>query len=220
MSYPAVIEQKSIVFYEDEITAVVVDVDGEPSVYVPLLPICEYLGLDWSAQNRRVRRDEILNDESVILMLAAADGRTREMMCLPLDLLNGSLSRVYRNMRRTEMFLKAYANLYSNAGATTKGADPRTGDTIQGMSLQRIETIIQKLTDGTYRWQPARRVYVPKSNGEERPISIPGWTDKMVQEVMRLILEAYYEPRFRDSSHGFRPNRGCHTALKPGLLVH
>jgi hypothetical protein len=104
MSYPAVIEQKSIVFYEDEITAVVVDVDGEPSVYVPLLPICEYLGLDWSAQNRRVRRDEILNDESVILMLAAADGRTREMMCLPLDLLNGwlfglNVSRVKEELR-------------------------------------------------------------------------------------------------------------------------
>jgi len=122
------------------------------------------------------------------------------------------LSRVYRNMRQRDMFLKAYANLYSNAGATTKGVDPN--DSIQGMSLQRIETIIQKLVDGAYRWQPARRVYVPKSNGEERPISIPGWTDKMVQEVMCLILEAYYEPRFRDSSHGFRPNRGCHTALK------
>jgi hypothetical protein len=82
----------------------VVDVDGEPLVYVPLLPICEYLGLDWSAQNRRVRRDEILNDESVILMLAAADGRTREMMCLPLDLLNGwlfglNVSRVKEELR-------------------------------------------------------------------------------------------------------------------------
>ncbi len=122
------------------------------------------------------------------------------------------LSRVYRNMRQTGMFLKAYANLYSNAGATTTGTDPN--DSIQGMSLQRIDTIVQKLKNGVYQWKPARRVYVPKSNGKERPISIPGWTDKMVQEAMRLILEAYYEPKFRDSSHGFRPNRGCHTALK------
>ena len=99
------------------------------------------------------------------------------------------LSRVYRNMRQRDMLLKAYANLYSNAGATTKGTDP--SDSIQGMSLQRIETIIQKLADGNYRWQPTRRVYVPKSNGKERPISIPGWTDKMVQETTRQIGRAH-----------------------------
>lgn len=122
------------------------------------------------------------------------------------------LKRVYRNMRQRGLFYKAYENLYSNAGATTPGSDPT--DTIQGMSVARIDIIIQQLADGNYKWQPARREYVPKANGQERPISIPGWSDKMVQEVMRLILEAYYEPEFRPSSHGFRPNRSCFTALK------
>jgi group II intron reverse transcriptase/maturase len=122
------------------------------------------------------------------------------------------LSRVYHNMRQTGLFLKAYANLYSNDGATTPGVDP--SDSIQGMSLQRIENIIQKLCDGTFQWQPNRRQYAPKADGQLRPISIPGWTDKLVQEVMRLILEAYYEPRFRNSSHGFRPHRSCQTALE------
>jgi group II intron reverse transcriptase/maturase len=121
------------------------------------------------------------------------------------------LKRVYRNMRREGLFLKAYAKLYQNSGAGTAGSDRE--DTIQGMSVKRIQTIIQSLKDGQYQWKPARRVYVPKADGSQRPISIPGWSDKLVQEVMRSILEAYYEPRFRKCSHGFRPNRSCHTAL-------
>lgn len=122
------------------------------------------------------------------------------------------LNRVYRNMRRRGLFLKAYAKIYANAGATTVGTDPN--DTIQGMSIARIDEIISQLRNGTYQWKPSRRVYVPKQDGSQRPISIPNWSDKLVQEVMRMILEAYYEPQFKDSSHGFRPNRGCHTALQ------
>jgi hypothetical protein len=93
----------------------------------------------------------------------------------------------------------------------TAGTD--AADTMDGMSKTRIEKIIQSLTDGSFRWQPARRVYIPKANGKQRPLGLPGWTDKLVQEVMRLILEAYYEPRFSPHSHGYRPTRGCHTAL-------
>ena len=122
------------------------------------------------------------------------------------------LNRVYRNMRRRGLFLKAYAKIYANAGATTIGTDPE--DTIQGMSVAKIDAIIEQLRNGTYQWKPSRRVYVPKRNGSRRPISIPNWSDKLVQEVMRMILEAYYEPQFRESSHGFRPQRGCHTALQ------
>ena len=121
------------------------------------------------------------------------------------------LKRVYRNMRKEGLFLKAYANLYANKGALTAGNDLE--DTVQGMSRRRIRKIIQQLEDGTYRWKPARRVHIPKSNGKTRPLSIPSWSDKLVQEVMRMILEAYYEPRFKGHSHGFRPNRGCLTAL-------
>jgi len=80
--------------------------------------------------------------------------------------------------------------------------------------LKRIDQIIQRLKEGKYQWKPSRRVYIPKSNGKKRPLSIPNWTDKLVQEVLRSILEAYYEPIFRNSSHGFRPIRGCHTALR------
>jgi len=122
------------------------------------------------------------------------------------------LKRVYRNMQHRGLFLKAYAKIYANAGATTVGTD--TQDTIQGMSLARIDAIIAQLHDGSYRWKPSRRTSIPKANGSQRLLSIANWSDKLVQEVMRLILEAYYEPQFRDSSHGFRPNRSCHTALQ------
>ena len=84
------------------------------------------------------------------------------------------LNRVYRNMRRRGLFLKAYAKIYANAGATTAGTDPQ--DTIQGMSIARIDNIIERLHNGTYQWKPSRRVYVPKSNGSQRPISIPNWS--------------------------------------------
>ena len=123
-----------------------------------------------------------------------------------------SLERVYHNMRNKGLFYRAYANLYANNGATTKGSDPE--DSIQGMSVKRVEKLINSLAEGSFRWKPARRSYVPKQDGSKRAIAIPSWSDKLVQEVMRMILEAYYEPQFRESSHGFRPNRGCHTALE------
>lgn len=122
------------------------------------------------------------------------------------------LERVYRNMRREGLFLQAYANLYGNQGALTVGTDAK--DTVQSMSQQRIKDILQQLENGTYTWKPTRRVYIPKHNGQLRPLSVPNWSDKLVQEVMRMILEAYYEPRFKEQSHGFRPHRGCLTALE------
>ena len=122
------------------------------------------------------------------------------------------LERVYRNMRNRDLFLMAYGKIYANKGATTLGTDPT--DTIQGMSVARIDKIIDSLRNGTYQWKPSRRKYIPKKNGKMRPLSVPNWTDKLVQEVLRSILEAYYEPIFRNTSHGFRPKRGCHTALR------
>jgi group II intron reverse transcriptase/maturase len=88
-----------------------------------------------------------------------------------------------------------------------------TTETVDGMSLAKIETIIAALRQEKYRWTPTRRVYVPKKNGKRRPLSLPTWSDKLLQEVIRLMLEAYYEPQFSEYSHGFRPERGCHTAL-------
>lgn len=120
------------------------------------------------------------------------------------------LERVYRQLYNPQLFLMAYAKLYSNAGAMTQGTTEETAD---AMSLAKIERIIEQLKEERYRWTPVRRVNIPKKNGKSRPLGLPTWSDKLVQEVIRLILEAYYEPQFSDHSHGFRPGRGCHTAL-------
>jgi group II intron reverse transcriptase/maturase len=120
------------------------------------------------------------------------------------------LERVYRQLFNPELFLMAYARLYRNAGAMTPGT---TRETVDAMSLAKIETIIAQLREERYRWTPVRRVEIPKKNGKTRPLGLPTWSDKLLQEVMRLLLEAYYEPQFSDHSHGFRPGRGCHTAL-------
>jgi retron-type reverse transcriptase len=120
------------------------------------------------------------------------------------------VNELYRQMFNPQLYLMAYGRLYSNQGAMTPGAD---GETVDGMSLGKIERIIDALRHERYRFTPVRRVYIPKKHGKMRPLGLPSWTDKIVGEVMRLLLEAYYEPRFSDRSHGFRPGRGCHTAL-------
>ena len=123
------------------------------------------------------------------------------------------INRVYRIIQCKELFLLAYANLYANKGALTPGVHPE--DTIDGMSMKRIESIRNKLRKGEYQWTPVRRTYIGKRNSKKlRPLGMPGWNDKLLEEVIRLVLSAYYEPQFRDSSHGFREGRGCHTALK------
>ncbi|HGD0011879.1 TPA: reverse transcriptase domain-containing protein [Streptococcus agalactiae] len=121
------------------------------------------------------------------------------------------LERVYKLLFNRELYLIAYAKLYPNNGAMTKGV---TEETIDGMSIQKIDRIIEQLRRETYYWRPARREYIPKKNGKHRPLGIPVWSDKLLQEVIRMILEAYYEPQFSEHSHGFRPKRGCHTALQ------
>lgn len=121
------------------------------------------------------------------------------------------LERVYKLLFNRELYLIAYAKLYPNNGAMTKGV---TEETIDGMSIQKIDRIIEQLRRETYYWRPARREYIPKKNGKHRPLGIPVWSDKLLQEVIRMILEAYYELQFSEHSHGFRPKRGCHTALQ------
>lgn len=120
------------------------------------------------------------------------------------------LERVYRNLFNRDLFLMAYGRIYRNKGAMTPGV---TSETVDGMSLEKIDTIIEALRHERYGWKPARRTYIPKRNGKKRPLGLPPWSDKLVQEVIRLLLEAFYEPQFSDLSHGFRPKRGCHTAL-------
>ena len=120
------------------------------------------------------------------------------------------LEDIYRQLYNRELYLRAYGRLYSNQGAMTRGT---TADTVDGMSLAKIDRLIDALRYERFRWTPVRRVNIPKPNGKTRPLGIPTWTDKLLQEVIRMILEAYYEPQFSDRSHGFRPLRGCHTAL-------
>src|SRR5580698_8972979 len=120
-------------------------------------------------------------------------------------------TQLYRQMFNKELNLLAYGNIYSNKGAMTPGASEETAD---GMSEDKINQIIEAMRREKYRFSPARRVYIPKKNGRLRPLGMPTWSDKLVGEVVRLLLEALYEPQFSDSSHGFRRFRGCHTALR------
>jgi group II intron reverse transcriptase/maturase len=120
------------------------------------------------------------------------------------------LERVYRHLLDPELFLQGYGKIYRNFGAMTKGS---TEETVDGMSLQRIHNIIDLLRRERYKWTPVRRVQIPKAKGGTRPLGIPTWSDKLLQEVLRMLLEPYYEQRFNDHSHGFRPDRGCHSAL-------
>ncbi len=121
----------------------------------------------------------------------------------------------YSMLYQKDLYLRAYGKLYSNDGAMTEGA---TSETVDGMSLEKIDTIINALRNERYRWTPVKRVYITKKNGKSRPLGLPTWSDKLLQEVIRLILEAYYDPQFSNHSHGFRPKRGCHTALKEVMI--
>ncbi len=123
---------------------------------------------------------------------------------------DGVFTRLYRYLLREDVYYMAYKNLYANTGAGTKGTDDDTAD---GFNEEYIKQTINMLMNGSYEPKPVRRTYIPKSNGKERPLGIPSFRDKLVQEVIRMYLEAIYEPIFSDRSHGFRHNRSCHTAL-------
>src|SRR2546430_2416675 len=118
--------------------------------------------------------------------------------------------RLYRNLFNPDFYLLAYSNIYAKEGNMTEGID---GKTIDGFNTKKVEEIISLLRQERYYPKPVRRAYIPKKNGKLRPLGIPTFWDKLVQEVLRLLLQAVYEPIFKDTSHGFRPQRSCHTAL-------
>jgi retron-type reverse transcriptase len=120
-------------------------------------------------------------------------------------------NELYRQLFNPQLYLLAYGRIYSNHGAMTPGPTQETAD---GMTIEKIERIIDAMRHERYRFSPARRIYIPKKSGKLRPLGLPSWSDKLVGEVVRLLLEAYYEPQFSGHSHGFRPGRGCHTALR------
>lgn len=130
--------------------------------------------------------------------------RTRGARGLPVE-------RLYRQLFNPQLFLLAYGRIYANQGAMTPGA---TGETVDGMSREKIQAIIGALRDERYRWAPVRRVYIEKKGStKKRPLGLPTWSDKLVAEVVRMLLDAFYDVQFSDHSHGFRSGRGCHTAL-------
>jgi len=126
------------------------------------------------------------------------------------------VTRLYRQLYNEQLYVSAYSRLYRNDGALTPGA---TAETIDGMSLSKVRNIIGAIRTETYRWTPVRRTYIRRTDGRKRPLGIPTWSDKLVEEVIRMLLEAYYEPIFSKHSHGYRPNRGCHTALSE-IVTH
>ena len=119
-------------------------------------------------------------------------------------------TRLYRYLLRADLYFIAYQKLYSNNGAATEGIDRDTAD---GFSEAKVEKLIASLADESYCPKPSRRIYLKKPNGKRRPLGIPSFSDKLVQEVLRMVLEAVYEPIFSETSHGFRPGKSCHTAL-------
>jgi group II intron reverse transcriptase/maturase len=139
------------------------------------------------------------NAETVLSVL-----RERGRRGLPLE-------RLYRQLFNPQLYLVAYRKLYSNAGAMTPGV---TGETVDGMSLVKIGQIIDTVRWERWRWSPVRRIFIPKKNGKRRPLGLPTWSDKLLAEVVRMLLNAYYDVQFSEHSHGFRPGRGCHTALQ------
>ena len=119
-------------------------------------------------------------------------------------------TKLFRYLLRPDIYYVAYQNLYANNGAATKGVDEDTAD---GFSEDKVNRIIEALRNGTYEPKPVRRTYIKKKNGKMRPLGLPTFTDKLVQDVIRMVLQAIYEPVFSNYSHGFRPGRSCHTAL-------
>lgn len=119
-------------------------------------------------------------------------------------------TKLFRYLLRPDIYYIAFQNLYANNGAGTKGVD---NDTADGFSEDKVNQIIEALKNGTYEPKPVRRTYIKKKNGKMRPLGLPAFTDKLVQDVIRMVLQAVYEPVFSDYSHGFRPGRSCHTAL-------
>ena len=155
-----------------------------------------------------------------LIFLIRLTENVRDIMRSPANVLNSlwehsktsnyKFERLYRLLFNKEMYFMAYQKLYAKEGNMTQGV---SGKTIDGMSIHRIEQMIEALRNESYQPAPSKRTYIPKKNGKKRPLGIPSFDDKLVQEVIRMILESIFEKQFENSSHGFRPHRSCHTAL-------
>jgi len=118
--------------------------------------------------------------------------------------------RLFREITKVDFLMYAFEQIKDNKGSGTPGID---GKTKQHWNQAYAERVAMMLREGTYSPEPVRRVYIPKKSGKVRPLGIPTFADRVVQSAIKLILEALYESLFLECSHGFRPARGCHTAL-------
>src|SRR6266581_2666378 len=153
-------------------------------------------------------RSQSTKSEDVLMLSATAMRRLEALGNISKQ--GKCLNGLFRLLENRVLWYEAYANIYANKGAITPGVD---GVTLDGFSEKRVASIITRLKSGTYRFQPTRRVYIPKKAGKKRPLGISSGDDKLVQEVVRMILERIYEPIFKETSHGFRPGHSPHTAL-------
>lgn len=121
---------------------------------------------------------------------------------------------LYSLVYNPEMLIYAYENIKSKSGNMTLGIAAAGPETLYGIFKSEVENLSESLKSERFAFTPSRIIKIPKGLGVTKPLSIALPRDKIVQEAMRLVLEAIYEPLFKDCSHGFRPNKGCHTALK------
>lgn len=118
---------------------------------------------------------------------------------------------IFRILCQDEIWILAYQNIKSNKGALTPGS---THETMDGISMERLNKLKEEILTEKYKFKPVKRTYIIRPDGRNRPLGLPTANDKIVQEVMRIILEAIYEPIFSKYSFGFRKGFGCHDALK------
>ena len=118
---------------------------------------------------------------------------------------------LFRILRKNDIWIAAYENIKSNKGALTPGI---TKETLDGHSIQRLVRLRDKVVNESYQFKPVNEIEIPKPNGRKRPLGLSTANDKIVQEVIRMVLEAIYEPCFSKQSFGFRQGLGTHDALE------
>lgn len=141
----------------------------------------------------------------------ASSSSSANTMSKLIKLDNNKFTGLYKLIADQKTLTWAYQNIKSNPGNMTPGVNP---ETLDGTSNQFLKELSARLLSGEFQFKPARLVHIPKANGKTRPLAIASPKDKIVQEAMRAVLEAIFEPSFSNLSHGFRPNRSCHSALK------
>ena len=124
---------------------------------------------------------------------------------------DGKYCNTFEVLSSAQVLRLAYEAIKSKPGNMARGVDR---ETLDGITLEWFEKTSRELQLELYQFRPNRRVYIPKANGKLRPLGIASPRDKIIQQAMNMVLETVLEPRFHDTSHGFRPFRGCHTALR------